>query len=422
MTSVIDRRPNGRNKSAVNRKRFLDRHKDQIKKSIDSVMEGKSIKDMQGGDVSIPTKGTNEPYFGPDGSGVWETVRPGNDEYTRGDRVRKPKNGGGRGNSGSDSEDIFEDEFMFTLSKEEFMKYFFDGLELPDLIKKHEADIAAMKNRRAGYTSSGVPTNLHILKSMKGALGRRIALGNRPLKELHETQEAIAELEAKGFSETDPTLLKLLARCKELEDRIAKIPFIDTFDIRYRNTVATPSPDTKAVMFCLMDVSGSMMQEEKDIAKRFFALLYLFLTKAYEKIELVFIRHHTSASEVTEHEFFHGRESGGTIVSSALQLTADIISARYSSAEYNIYVAQASDGDNFREDIENCKSILENNILANVQYMAYIEIADRAQELWDCYKVLSKEHKNLHMRRVVQISDIYPVFCDLFKKKGDKNG
>jgi uncharacterized sporulation protein YeaH/YhbH (DUF444 family) len=88
---------------------------------------------------------------------------------------------------------------------------------------------------------------------------------------------------------------------------------------------------TQAVMFCIMDVSGSMDESRKDTAKRFFILLYLFLKRVYDKIEVVFIRHHTAAAEVDEDEFFHSRESGGTVVSSALHLLDKIIDERYGS-------------------------------------------------------------------------------------------
>jgi len=131
--------------------------------------------------------------------------------------------------------------------------------------------------------------------------------------------------------------------------------------------VRVPVPSSKAVMFCIMDVSGSMTQSIKDIAKRFFILLYLFLERNYKQIELVFVRHHTHAKEVDEQEFFYSRETGGTIVSSALKLTADIIDARYSPADWNIYIAQASDGDNWDGDSASCADILSKQILDKVQ-------------------------------------------------------
>ncbi|MBR7784791.1 DUF444 family protein, partial [Undibacterium luofuense] len=90
---------------------------------------------------------------------------------------------------------------------------------------------------------------------------------------------------------------------RHLRTRIAAIPFLDPFDLRYSNRIKVPKPASQCVMFCLLDVSGSMDEQKKDTAKRFFILLYLFLTRAYEKIEVVFIRHHTTAQEVDENAF-----------------------------------------------------------------------------------------------------------------------
>ncbi|MCP6133388.1 YeaH/YhbH family protein, partial [Klebsiella pneumoniae] len=111
---------------------------------------------------------------------------------------------------------------------------------------------------------------------------------------------------------------------ERLKARINRLPFLDTFDLKYNLLVKQPNPSSKAVMFCQMDVSGSMTQATKDIAKRFFILLYLFLKRNYDRIEVVFIRHHTSAREVDEEEFFYSRETGGTIVSSALKMMQEI--------------------------------------------------------------------------------------------------
>jgi hypothetical protein len=196
------------------------------------------------------------------------------------------------------------------------------------------------------------------------------------------------------------------------------IPFIDPFDLRYSNRVKVPMPSTQAVMFCLLDVSGSMDEQKKDIAKRFFILLYLFLTKAYEKIEVVFIRHHTSALEVDEENFFHSRESGGTIVSSALKLLTEIIKERYSGAEWNAYVAQASDGDNWDNDSATCRALLNDTVMPLVQYYAYVEITQgEPQNLWQEYVNVMQTHANFAMQKIESASDIYPVFRELFKKQ-----
>jgi len=164
-----------------------------------------------------------------------------------------------------------------------------------------------------------------------------------------------------------------------------------------------------------------MDEAKKDTAKRFFILLYLFLTRSYEKIELVFIRHHTTALEVDEQEFFNSRESGGTVVSSAINLLQEILTQRYPTSEWNAYVAQASDGDNWDNDSVTCRQILIDKILPLVQYFAYVEITDgEPQNLWREYEQVASYHTHFAMRKIEDPADIYPVFRDLFKKQNAK--
>jgi uncharacterized sporulation protein YeaH/YhbH (DUF444 family) len=207
-------------------------------------------------------------------------------------------------------------------------------------------------------------------------------------------------------------------RIGALRARIERIPYLDPIDLRYRNRVRVPVPTSKAVMFCLMDVSGSMDESRKELAKRFFILLYLFLTRHYERIELVFIRHHTQASEVDEHDFFHARETGGTVVSSALVLMEEIIRARYDPHDWNIYGAQASDGDNWHHDSGRCRELLATQLLPLVRYYAYVQVADEEQNLWQEYSQLLGAHPQFAMRKAVEAAQIYPVFRDLFRKDG----
>jgi uncharacterized sporulation protein YeaH/YhbH (DUF444 family) len=196
------------------------------------------------------------------------------------------------------------------------------------------------------------------------------------------------------------------------------VPFIDSFDLRYNHRVKQPKPATQAVMFCLMDVSGSMDEGRKDMAKRFFALLYMFLTSSYERTQVVFIRHHTQAKEVDEDEFFRSRESGGTVVSSALELMERIIAARYPTSEWNIYGAQASDGDNWHEDSPKCRKLLLDKILPSLQYYAYVQIgADEEQGLWTEYEEVAATTRRFAMQKIHTPAGIYPVFRELFKKK-----
>ena len=171
-------------------------------------------------------------------------------------------------------------------------------------------------------------------------------------------------------------------------------------------------------MFCLMDVSGSMDQETKDIAKRFFILLYLFLTRSYRDVEVVYIRHHTQAKEVDEEEFFYSRETGGTIVSSALTLMKQTITSRYPSTDWNIYAAQASDGDNWNDDSPLCQQLLSRDLLPLLRYFAYVEITkSEHQSLWAQYQNLIADFDNFAMQHIREQADIYPVFREFFRKQ-----
>ncbi|MES2296989.1 MAG: YeaH/YhbH family protein [Pseudomonadota bacterium] len=420
MTYLIDRRLQGKNKSAVNRERFLRRYKGQIKDAVGRAIKGRSITDIENGEkVSIPVKDVNEPNFGHAHGGVWETVNPGNKEYQKGDQFNRPKGGGGSGKGkAGNSDQMSEDDFIFELSREEFMNYFFEDLELPNMVKTQLTATTEFKNQRAGYNISGTPSNIHVLRSLRGALGRRIAVGGPARKRLKKAEEELLGLLEQGIPLSDPKVVELKHLIHHLHTRILAIPFIDPIDLRYTNRIKVPKPMTQAVMFCIMDVSGSMDESRKDTAKRFFILLYLFLKRAYDKIEVVFIRHHTAAAEVDEEEFFHSRESGGTVVSSALHLLIKIISERYGSGEWNSYVAQASDGDNWDNDSMLCKTLLINTIMPAVQYYTYVEITDGPpQNLWEQYAEVPDHHKNFAMQKIVTPADIYPVFRELFKKQ-----
>jgi uncharacterized sporulation protein YeaH/YhbH (DUF444 family) len=410
----------GKNKSAVNRERFLRRYKAQIKDAVGRAIKGRSITDVENGEkVSIPVKDVSEPSFGHAHGGIWEVVNPGNQEYLKGDQINRPKGGAGsgRGKAGN-SDQLTEDDFIFELSREEFMNYFFEDLELPNLVKTQLTATTDFKNQRAGYNMSGTPSNIHVLRSLRGALGRRIAVGGNSRKRVIEAERELEELLLDGVPLQDLRVVELKKLIHHLHTRLLAIPFIDPFDLRYTNRVKVPKPMTQAVMFCIMDVSGSMDETRKDTAKRFFILLYLFLKRVYDKIEVVFIRHHTAAAEVDEEEFFHSRESGGTVVSSALHLLDKVIDERYGAGAWNSYVAQASDGDNWDNDSVLCRQLLVNTIMPKVQYYTYVEITDGPpQNLWEQYSQVPDHHPHFAMQKIVTPADIYPVFRELFKKQ-----
>jgi uncharacterized sporulation protein YeaH/YhbH (DUF444 family) len=445
MQQIIDRRLAGKNKSIGNRERFLRRYKAQVKEAVRRAIDERGIRDVERGEeVHIPKKDISEPVFGHGQGGLREVVHPGNQEYLQGDRIARPKNGGGAG-GGSQASDSGEgeDEFSFALSKEEFMQIFFEDLALPHLLRTQLAESPEWKWQRAGFTSDGAQNNLHVVRSLRGAIGRRIALGASGRSDVRALEEELSALlaseapealrqaqcertpeSAPGSAQAESAALRhgritaLQAEVQALRKRLARIPYLDPIDLRFRNRVRVPVPTSKAVMFCLMDVSGSMDEQRKELSKRFFILLYLFLTRHYERIELVFIRHHTQAQEVDEENFFHARETGGTVVSSALVLMEEIIRQRYAPSEWNIYGAQASDGDNWHHDSGRCRELLAERLLPLCRYYAYVQVAEEEQNLWTEYSALLDSQPHFAMRKAVQAGEIYPVFRDLFKREG----
>ncbi|UCV23202.1 YeaH/YhbH family protein [Ferribacterium limneticum] len=416
---IVDRRQDSRNKSSINRSRFIRRFKGQIRKAVADAIAKRGIRDLENGEkIGIPGRDISEPHFQHGQGGVRESVHPGNDRFQSGDEMDRPPGGQGLGSGKASQDGEGIDDFVFTLTRDEFLDIFFDELALPNLVKRQLARIDEYKRVRAGYTQTGVATNINLVRTMRGAAGRRVAVGGPYATRLRslqaELEQALDEMPA-----DEAEIERLNREIVHLKARREAIPFIDPFDLRYSNRIRVPEPSTQAVMFCVMDVSGSMDEAKKQMAKRFFMLLYLFLNRNYEHIEVVFIRHHTVAEEVDEDNFFHSRETGGTIVSSALKLMRDIITERYASSAWNIYCAQASDGDNWNDDSPLCREMLAESILPMVQYFAYIEIADsEPQNLWLEYEELAGAYPGLFaMQRITAVSDIYPVFRELFRKR-----
>jgi len=414
---IIDRRQQGKQKSAVNRQRFLKRFRKHIKEAVTDAVNKRSITDMERGEeISIPRKDVSEPIFRQGKGGKQRRVLPGNKEFIRGDRIDRPS--GGSGGSGGKASNQGEgmDEFVFELNQQEFLDFMFEDLELPNLVRKQLKDSDSYKLVKGGYTRDGIPARLNVVQSLRGAKARRIALGGAIRREIKALDE---ELEALVDDDDSPERRELTEKLERARRRLNQIPFLDDFDLRYNNMIQQPTPTTSAVMFCVMDVSGSMTQDIKDLAKRFFVLLHLFLKRHYEKTEVVFIRHHTKADEVDEEEFFYSRETGGTVVSTALELMNTIVRERYPTDSWNIYAAQASDGENWQDDSPKCRDLLVKSVLPLVQYFAYVEISSgKEQELWQTYsEIVDTFPERFAMRNVSEPADIFPVFRDLFERK-----
>jgi uncharacterized sporulation protein YeaH/YhbH (DUF444 family) len=417
MNSLIDRRLNGRNKSAVNRERFLRRYKNQVRKAVQDLIRDRSIEEMdKGGEINLPTRDISEPRLHHDRGGDREMVHPGNREFEQGDKIERPDGSGGEG-KGDSGQGNSVDQFTFTLSRNEFLNFFFEDLELPHLIRNELGEVHQKKWQRAGYTTSGAPSSLSVARTLKASLSRRVALS---LGSRRELEEAEGQLEVLQRQRAAPAVLKkVLAEVEACRQRLACVPFLDEIDLRYRHRVVVAVPMARAVMFCLMDVSGSMDENKKDLAKRFFTLLYLFLMRKYEHVDLVFIRHTDNAEEVDEHTFFHDAKSGGTVVLSALELMRQVIARRYSPLTWNIYAAQASDGDSFGADAGRSARFLSEHLLPAARYFAYLEIHDmhdtRKSSLWAEYEREAVAH--FVMRRIADRSEIFPIFHELFRKE-----
>ena len=413
---IIDRRLNPGSKSLENRQRFLRRAKALVQGAVKKSSQDRDIKDvLEGGEVSIPLDGMNEPRFRREG-GIRDMVLPGNKKFIEGDML--PRSGEGRGKASGAGEGDSEDAFRFVLSRDEFVDLFLDDLELPDLAKRKLAEAESEGLRRAGYSTSGSPANISVSRTVQLAMARRIALRRPRL-------ETIAQLEAELADCDEARRVELLAEIETLKAKLRRIPYIDPIDIRYRRFETMPKPVAQAVMFCLMDVSGSMSEHMKDLAKRFYMLLYVFLTRRYRHVEIVFIRHTNRAEEVDEDTFFYGPASGGTLVSSALQAMHEIVRSRFRPADWNIYAAQASDGDNSSSDSEAVSRLLTEMILPVSQFFAYLEVGETGgstfdmpdSSLWTLYQRLRTDGARLSMRKVSARSQIFPVFHDLFQRR-----
>jgi uncharacterized sporulation protein YeaH/YhbH (DUF444 family) len=421
--NIVDRRPNPKGKILSDRQRFLQRAREQVRKAVSDSIASRRVADIGSGDaknqVKVSGSGTAEPFLRHSRGSRADTVLPGNDHFVPGDRI--PSGGGGKGRGGKASDQgEGEDAFEFALTRAEFLDIFFGDLELPDLVKREIGDMTEPRPKRAGISVSGAPTSLNLTRTMRNSMGRRIALRRPGLSTVTALQEALERAVEGGDAEEIGAAREALQAATR---RSAAVPFIDPVDVRYNRFEAAPTPRSRAVMFCLMDVSGSMTEHMKDLAKRFFMLLHLFLERKYETVAVVFIRHTEKAQEVDEETFFRGRETGGTVVSSALDEMLRIATERYPTAEWNIYAAQASDGDNFGTDNLRTVSLMREAVLPMVQHFAYIETRDgpgtgRQSDLWGAYQGIEAEGlgKRLAKRQVGAPGEIWGVFADLFRR------
>ncbi|PYG88447.1 hypothetical protein LY28_01296 [Ruminiclostridium sufflavum DSM 19573] len=386
----------GRDRSAEDRRRHRELIEDSIKKNLGNIIAEESIigksKDKK---IKIPIKGIKEYQF------IYGKSKPGigvgNGEEKRGDKF----SGEEQSNSGKDKagnqegEEIYETEITI----EEVVRYLFDDLELPDIDKKQLSQLEEKSYRKLGYQNRGIPPKLAKKRSVVEKIKRKQSF-----------KRAIAEK-----SQAQPEDIS-----SDNENR--RFPFVEE-DLRYYRIKEENKRDYNAVVLCIMDVSGSMDQTKKYLARSFYFLLYQFLQLKYSNVDVVFIAHTTTAKEVNEKEFFHRGESGGTYISSGYEKALEIISQRYSPANWNVYAFHCSDGDNWSEDnkkaIESAKRLCE---VCNL--FGYGEIVPGYYSIGSTIKteLLGKiDNRNFAAININKKEDVLPALKKLLDKVSDKD-
>jgi uncharacterized protein len=324
----------GKDRSAEDKRRHKELIEESIKKNIGNIIAEESIIGQSNNrKIKIPIRGIKEYQFiygkSTHGSGS------GDGDEKRGDVIGEEAegdNGLGGGAGNQEGEDIYETEITI----DELIGYLFEDLKLPDIDKKKLSELECEKSfRNLGYQNKGIPPRLAKRRSVVEKIKRKQAFIR--CKDLLQSSESGNESVTGDGS---------LSR---IEQEIQRFPFVED-DLRYHRIKETRKKDFNAVVICIMDVSGSMDQTKKYMARSFYFLLYQFLRLKYSNVEVVFVAHTTTAREVSEMEFFHKGESGGTYISSGYEKALEIIEQRYNPENWNIYAFHCSDGDNWTED------------------------------------------------------------------------
>lgn len=434
MAVIIDRRLSKRTDSNTNKQKFKERHQRTIERLVkERLSKGKIediLKDMDGMNIPLDDR---EPSVNADQDN-FDRVFSGNPRYRKGDTMPKPPSGEGQGSKGSkDGEG--NDNFKYYMTAKELEEVLFKHLKLPYLTERLLKELSETQMQNAGYQNTGIPSNLSVVRSFKNAIGRQAAMEEAIDNEIEELEK---EARTNKIMSTEAYQANVAKRV-ELKEFKGAIPFLDDVDLRYRYREKKLIKTSKAVMMCVMDTSGSMDRQRKDIAKNFFVLLALFLKYKYKTLEIVFIAHDINASVVTEKEFFYSTKTGGTMISSGLKVVRDLIRDKYPISQYNIYMAQASDGENFYHDDQDAIELLDKAIMPNLNMLAFIG-TKLSDELYrtitgqahqnspeargyaaHLFKSTVKETTNkTRIAFIDKEASVFDGFCTLFKDRGEK--
>lgn len=388
----------GKDRSAEDRRRHRELVEESIKKNIGNIIAEESIIGQSGSKkIKIPIKGIKEFQFiyGKNIHGAGS----GDGTEKRGDILGESKDGdksSGKGGAGDqEGEDIFETEITI----EELINYLFDDLDLPDVDRRKLSELETDSGRRTlGYKKKGIPPRLAKRRSVVEKIKRKQAY-------LRNQEECRREDGGGRPGDQDPEEFS--------GDTNERFPFMED-DLRYHRIKETRKKEFNAVVICIMDVSGSMDQTKKYMARSFYFLLYRFLRLKYSNVEVVFVAHTTVAKEVGELEFFHKGESGGTYISSGYEKALEIIESRYSPVNWNIYAFHCSDGDNWTED--NKKAIeLARRLCEVCNLFGYGEIAPGYYVSGSTIKTEFQKHVKSERFAIVTISKKEDVLAGLKK-------
>ena len=374
-------------RAAEDRRRHRQMVEQSIKKNIGRIIAEESIIGQSGQKkIKIPIKSLKEYQFryGKTGTGVGT----GSGDEQRGDIIDQAEQAGqGQGGQGAGTEkgeDIYETE----ITLEELINYLFEDLNLPFMERKKFAEIEIeARQKRSGYQHKGTPPRLAKKKAVIEKIKRRQGI---------QRQSDSDELVPDHF------------------DAESRFPFREE-DLRYHRVREEHTRESNAVVICIMDTSGSMDQTKKYLARSFYFLLYQFIKLKYVYVELVFIAHTTQAVEVTEDEFFHKGESGGTFISSGYEKALQIIEERYPPSRWNIYAFHCSDGDNWDED--NPKAIaLAQKLCELCNLFGYGEVMTGSSTIRRLYREKITA-KNLSLVSIAGREDIWPALRDMLAKE-----
>jgi sporulation protein YhbH len=384
-------------RSAGDRTRHRQKVRESIRENIADIIAEESIIGKDRGKViKVPLRGIREYKFiyGDNAPGVGQ----GNGESQSGQVIGKAKQPGRGEDKAGDQPGV--DYYETDVTLEELVDIMFEDLELPDLERKALRQIAAYRlSKRKGYRSVGIRVRLDKRRTVRERVKRKFASRHH-----HK-----------------PELAAALALNQPVAER-ARFPFHED-DLVYRHMTTDVKKESNAVVICMMDTSGSMDTMKKYLARSFFFMLYQFICTKYQNVEIVFVAHHTEASEVTEDDFFNKGESGGTFISSAYLKALEIVQARYHPSLWNIYAFHCSDGDNF--DSDNPAALRAAKELADVcNLFGYGEIKPLGSRYYESSMLnifRRLEAENFQTVLVERKEDIWPSFRAFLAKDRGKD-